>query len=82
MRATTRVDIRGKRVDEALPIVTRFLDDCIATGIERAEIIHGTGTGALRAAVREFLNASSEIAGYEEPSWELGGPGVTIVRFQ
>ncbi len=81
MRASTRIDIRGKRVDEALPIVTRFLDDCMATGLDRAEIVHGSGTGALRNAVRDMLGANPDVSGYEEPTWDHGGPGVTIVHF-
>lgn len=79
LKAHTRIDLRGKRVDEALAAVTRFVDDAIAANLNRAEIVHGKGTGALRLAIHELLNNSPEISRLEEAPWDEGGPGVTYV---
>lgn len=79
--ASNRLDIRGKRVEEAMYLVTRFLDEAIAAGLSSAEVLHGKGTGALRQAVREQLDARPEITSFESAEWNAGGDGVTLVRF-
>lgn len=79
LKAQPRIDLRGKRVDEALAAVTRFVDEAIAANLNRAEIVHGKGTGALRLAIHELLNNSPEISRLEEAPWDEGGPGVTYV---
>lgn len=82
MRASLSIDVRGKRVDEVLPIVTRFVDDGVAAGLDRLEILHGTGTGALRAAIRDMLAASQDVASFADAPWDQGGPGVTVIRLK
>lgn len=79
LKARQRIDIRGKRVDEALSEIPRFIDDAIATNLNRVEIVHGKGTGALRSAVHEFLDRTPEAAHYEDAPYNEGGPGVTYV---
>lgn len=76
-----RIDIRGQRVNEASGEVTRFLDRAMAAGLNRVEILHGKGTGALRRAVREVLDSYAGVSGFDDAPWEEGGPGVTIVEF-
>lgn len=49
------LNVVGLRVEEALPLVDRLLDQAVLQGAERVDIIHGTGTGRLKAAVREHL---------------------------
>lgn len=78
-RAKIHLDVRGFRVDDAKIAVTQFLDDAVATGLERVEILHGTGTGALRLSIREMLTHYPEVSRVEEAPWDLGGPGVTYV---
>ncbi|NNF03591.1 MAG: endonuclease MutS2 [Rhodothermales bacterium] len=75
-----RIDIRGQRVNEAVGQVTAFLDRAMAAGLDRVEILHGKGTGALRRAVQEYLDTYAGVTGYEDAPWEEGGPGVTIVN--
>ena len=82
LKARQRIDIRGKRVDEALSEIPKFLDDAIATNLNRVEIVHGKGTGALRNAVHEYLNGTPEVATYEDAPYNEGGPGVTYVFFK
>ena len=50
---TNEIDVRGMRVDEALQAITYFIDDAIQVGCGRVRILHGTGTGALRMAIRQ-----------------------------
>lgn len=77
LKASNRIDLRGKRVDEALADVARFVDDAVAANIARVEIVHGKGTGALRNAIHEYLERLPEIGQFEEAPYNEGGPGVT-----
>ncbi len=74
-----RVDVRGQRVEEALSTVMTVIDAAVVANLNRLEIIHGKGTGALRAAIREYVEARPDVARSEEAPWNEGGPGVTIV---
>ncbi len=75
-----RCDIRGRTTDDALPTVDGFLDHAYRAGRRRLEIVHGKGTGALRAAVRAQLRDHPLITGYEPAPQNAGGDGVTIVH--
>lgn len=75
-----RIDLRGHRVNEAVSEVTAFLDRAMAAGLDRVEILHGKGTGALRQAVQEYLDTYAGVTGYDDAPWDEGGPGVTIVN--
>lgn len=55
------IDIRGFRADEALQALVYFIDDAIQVGAEQVRILHGTGTGALRQTVREYLKGVAGI---------------------
>jgi len=81
LRARQRIDLRGQRVDEALSETARFIDEAIAANLNRVEILHGKGTGALRAAIHEYLTQTPEVTRFEDADWEGGGPGVTQVYF-
>ncbi len=80
--AQRRVDLRGHRVEEAIPAVMRLVDEAGMAGLETVEVLHGTGTGALRAAIREYLEGRSEVARFADAPWEEGGPGVTVVSLR
>ena len=73
------LDIRGKRGEEALAEVERFLDQGFAAGLQLLEVIHGKGDGILRKRVHEYLRARKDVAGFRLAPWEQGGPGVTLV---
>jgi DNA mismatch repair protein MutS2 len=66
-------------VDEALANVTRFIDEAMAANLDRVEVVHGKGTGALRQAIHEYLEKSPDVDRFEEAPWDEGGPGVTYV---
>ncbi|HRK74498.1 MAG TPA: Smr/MutS family protein, partial [Rhodothermales bacterium] len=78
-RARIHLDIRGQRVEDAKMTVTQFLDDAVAASLNRLEILHGTGTGALRLALKDLLSHYDGVSRFEEAPWDLGGPGVTYV---
>jgi DNA mismatch repair protein MutS2 len=78
--ARTRIDLRGRRVDEALAEVVRLVDEAVAAGLPSVEILHGKGTGALRSAIHEYLAGRDDVSGFEEAPVEQGGAGVTVVR--
>ena len=75
-----RLDLRGERVEAALAAVQRLVDEAQAAGLARVEIVHGKGTGALRAAIHEQLGARPDLAGFAVAPMDQGGDGVTVVR--
>lgn len=73
------IDIRGMRVDEALQAITYFIDDALQFGAKRVRILHGTGTGALRQAIRQLLSANSAVTNFADEDVRLGGAGITVI---
>lgn len=76
----SRVDLRGLRVDEALPRVDEALDRAARSGTPTLEIVHGLGTGALRRAVRRHLGGVPYALRVEDAGPERGGDGVTLAH--
>jgi len=74
------IDMRGQTVDEAMPLVERYIDDAFRAGLPWTRIIHGKGTGTLRRQVRDFLAKNPLVKSYEEARLEEGGEGVTIAH--
>ncbi|MEN3001795.1 MAG: endonuclease MutS2, partial [Armatimonadota bacterium] len=74
--------IRQMRVDEALPVLEKYLDDALLAGYDSVRILHGRGTGALRNAVHAYLSQHPQVASFQLAPREQGGDGVTIVRFR
>lgn len=75
-----RLVVVGKRVDEALALVTAFLDEALLHGEKRLEIVHGAGEGILRRAIREFLAGRGDVAGFGAAGVSEGGDNVTVVE--
>ena len=73
------IDVRGMRADEALQAVTYFIDDAIRFSCSRVRILHGTGTGALRQAIRQYLSTVNGVSRYADEDVRLGGAGITVV---
>ncbi len=80
--ASYRLDIRGKRADEAEYEIIRFLDNSNMNGIDRVEILHGKGTGALKLLVQQILKGYVHVKNYYFANIESGGDGITIVEFK
>ena len=77
----TKIDVRGMRVDEALPIISRYIDDAITLNIGNVSILHGTGNGILRQVIRDFLKSTDWVAWFGDERIEFGGAGITNVKF-
>ncbi len=81
LRFKPEIDIRGMRVDEALQAVTYFIDDAIQFNSSRVRILHGTGTGALRQYVRQYLESVPAVRYFADEDVRLGGAGITVIEF-
>jgi len=76
----TSIHLRGKRIEEALAELDKYLDDATLAGLPRVIVIHGKGTGALRRAVHEYLTHHPEVASFRLGADGEGGTGATIVE--
>ncbi len=78
----TRCDLRGLTVEEAIMTLDRFIDSMVMAGLSEFTIIHGKGTGALRAAVQQHLKKHSQIKTYRLGTFGEGENGVTIATIK
>ncbi len=81
-KSSMELDIRGMMTDEGVMEVDRFIDNCILAGLESVTIIHGKGTGALRAAVHDFLRHHKHVKSYRLGVYGEGESGVTVVELK
>jgi DNA mismatch repair protein MutS2 len=77
-RASAPLDLHGVRVAEAIPMVAKKIDEAILNDVDRVEIIHGIGTGALLTAIHAFLKQQSVVKAYK---LDENNPGTTWVYF-
>jgi DNA mismatch repair protein MutS2 len=75
-----QIDVRGMHVDEAIQAVTCFIDDALIAGISPVRILHGTGTGALRQHIRDYLATLPTITRFHDEHIQYGGAGITVVE--
>jgi DNA mismatch repair protein MutS2 len=80
--ARTEVDLRGMRVDEMEAELTRAVDEAMVGGLSELRIIHGKGTGALRARAGEILSADPRVREFRSGTPPEGGVGVTVAVFR
>ncbi|WP_457945005.1 endonuclease MutS2 [Caproiciproducens sp. LBM24188] len=81
-KVMTELDLRGQNTEEALMNVDRFIDSALLTGVNMLTIIHGKGTGTLRAAVQQHLKRHPSVASYRLGTFGEGESGVTIVELK
>ena len=74
------IDVRGMRADEALQAVTYFMDDAVQFNAGRVRILHGTGTGALRMAIRQYLATLPAVRVFHDEDVRFGGAGITVAE--
>ena len=79
---STSVDLRGMTFEAAAETVDKFLDDAFVSRLERAVLIHGKGTGALRQKLGVYLKTHPRIRSQRLGAWNEGGSGVTIVEIE
>ncbi|MBR0536079.1 MAG: endonuclease MutS2 [Clostridia bacterium] len=82
MQITNRCDLRGLMVDEAIIVLDRFLDDLLLSGLTECTIIHGKGTGALRAGITQYLKSDPRIRTFRLGTFGEGENGVTIAEIK
>lgn len=75
------LDIRGYRADEALQEVMNYVDDAIMVGASEVRVLHGTGTGALKQVVRDYLRQQHRVTSFHDGDPDKGGAGITIIEF-
>lgn len=76
------IDVRGMRGDEALQAVVYFVDDAIQLGLSRVRVLHGTGTGALRQIIRDYLRTVNGVTSYKDEHVQFGGAGITVIDLE
>ena len=77
--AEHELNLIGFRVDEAVGVLDKFLDNCTLSGAKEVRIIHGIGTGSLMRGVREHLSRCPQIESFRKGEGFEGGEGVTVV---
>lgn len=80
--AASSLDLRGQTVEEALMEVDAFLDRASRMNLSQVTIIHGKGTGALRAAVQQHLRRCSQVKSFRLGTYGEGESGVTIAELK
>jgi DNA mismatch repair protein MutS2 len=78
--AARELKVIGLRVEEALPLVDRAIDEAFLAGLKELEVIHGAGTGRLRKAIREHLRQHALVKTFLPGGLGRGGDGVTVVE--
>lgn len=73
------LDLRGKRADEALSLLQKYIDEAILLNMREISILHGKGFGILREVIREYLQSLDEIKQFGDAPLDMGGAGITKV---
>lgn len=79
---TLEINVIGLTVHEALPEVEAFIDSAVIANLEEVRIVHGVGTGKLRAGIHEYLRTQRNVAEYRLGKYGEGETGVTIVKIR
>ncbi|GHT62031.1 endonuclease MutS2 [Bacteroidia bacterium] len=82
MNFRLEIDVRGMRGNEALQAVMYYIDDAIQCNAGRVRILHGTGTGALRQIIRDYLKTVSGVKHFQDEHVQFGGSGITVVELE
>jgi DNA mismatch repair protein MutS2 len=72
----------GQTVDEATREVERFVDQAFLAGLPRVRVVHGSGMGILRKALRQYLQKHPHVETVKEAEQNEGGGGATVVELR
>jgi len=78
----TEINVIGQTVDDASREVEKFVDRAFLAGLPRVRVVHGSGMGILRKALRQMLQQHPHVASVTEPPQHEGGGGATVVELQ
>jgi DNA mismatch repair protein MutS2 len=78
----SEINVIGRTVDEATTEVEKFLDRAFLAGLPRIRVVHGSGMGILRKALRQFLQKHPHVVSIAEPPQNEGGGGATVVELR
>ncbi len=78
----TEINVIGQTVDEATNAVEKFVDRAFLAGAVRLRVVHGSGMGILRKALRQYLKSHPHVATVTEPPQNEGGGGATVVELR
>ena len=81
-RVSQEVDVRGLNSEDALIETDKFLDDAFLAGLGEVMIIHGKGTGVLRATIHDHLRYHPHVQSYRLGKYGEGETGVTVVKLK
>ena len=78
----SEINVIGRRVDDASREVERFIDQAFLAGLTRVRVVHGSGMGILRKALRQLLKEHPHVESVAEPPQNEGGAGATVVELR
>ena len=81
-KAASEVDLRGMDVEQGILEMDRFIDECVLLNLGTVSVIHGKGTGVLRAAVHQALKKNKAVKSFRLGVYGEGETGVTIVELK
>lgn len=76
------INVLGLTVDEAVPIIDKYIDDCFMAKLSPIRIIHGKGTGALRKGIQRYLKTNKFVDSFRPGTFGEGEMGVTVVNLK
>lgn len=74
------IDIRGKRVEEAIGLIQNFIDEAIMFEVPQLRILHGKGNGILKETIRSYLRSEPMVKAFKDEHVDFGGAGITVVN--
>ena len=80
--AKARLDLRGKRYEEAMEELDAFIDQALLNNMAQVDIIHGIGTGVIREGVQNYLRRNKQVKSFAYAPQNAGGSGATIAIFK
>jgi DNA mismatch repair protein MutS2 len=82
LNTPTEINVIGRTVDDATREVEKFVDRAFLAGLPRVRVVHGSGMGILRKALRQYLQKHPHVATVSEPPQNEGGAGATVVELR